>query len=115
VAVYTVRGRVASVPDPSKPASEFRVHHEPIPSFKSGGEVVGMNAMVMPFEPLAEGVSLEDIEPGDIVELSFEVVYDPVDLRVRGYTTIAVRELPADTALNLGAVHDEGLGEDADR
>lgn len=97
---YTVRGRVIAIPQPDRPASEFVVHHEPLPSYMSGGEVVGMPAMHMPF-PLGKGVSLADIQPGDPVTITFDVVYHPeTGIPVDMFVTRIV-ELPGDTPLNL--------------
>lgn len=95
---YTVRGRVAALPSPENPAAEFQVRHEPIPDFKSGGEIVGMRAMTMPF-PIGEGVSLEEIVVGDIVELTFETTYSPDTQMVESYRVISITELPPDTKL----------------
>lgn len=78
--VYTdILGIVASLDD-GMPASEFKIHHEHIPGFKTRtGEVnvtpdgiPGMKAMVMPF-PVAESVDLSGIEVGDKVRFSFVV------------------------------------------
>lgn len=73
---YTVRGRIAQLPAPDRPASQLIVHHEPIPSYMSGGEIVGMGEMHMPF-PVKDGVSLEGFNIGDAISLTFEVRYDP--------------------------------------
>lgn len=97
-AVYTVRGRVVTLPDPAKPLSEFRVKHEAIDNFvDASGEVVGMGVMEMPF-PLAEGVSLEGVEAGDVVEVTFAVWWEPR----RHYEATKVVELPGDTELDFG-------------
>jgi Cu/Ag efflux protein CusF len=96
-AVYVVRGRVVSLPDPSNPSAEFRVHHEPIPDFKApDGRVVGMNEMEMPF-PVSDPTLLEGIAVGDAVELTFADWYKPM----RTYKVTKVVKLPADTELNL--------------
>jgi len=112
VAEYTVRGRVEQIPSPDSPASEFQVHHEPIPSFRASwpdGEL-GMNSMIMPF-PLGEGVSLDQIEVGDVVELTFAVEYSAESGSVQTYRVVAVAELPADTELQFGRV-DADAGEE---
>lgn len=101
---YTVRGVIAQLPSDG-PVAEFQIHHEPIPDFRDRMGVVrefddgstGMRAMVMPF-PVADGVSLEDVERGDKVEFDFEVTWGAIP-----YQLTAIRELPADTELNLGA------------
>ncbi|MFG0273423.1 MAG: copper-binding protein [Phycisphaerales bacterium] len=95
---YTVRGEVVALPSPDNPASEMQIRHEPIPDFRSGGEVVGMRAMTMPF-PVGEGVSLEDIAIGDKVEVAFETRYSPDTRMVSSYEIVSITELPADTEL----------------
>jgi hypothetical protein len=95
--VYTVRGRIIDLPDPSRPASGFQVRHEAIDDFKNTqGQVVGMDAMVMPFTPARE-LSLDGFAVGDIVELTFEVRWKtPPRSRV-----IELRKLPEDTELEF--------------
>ncbi|MCW5776828.1 MAG: copper-binding protein [Phycisphaeraceae bacterium] len=67
---------MTDLPDPSRPASNFTIHHERIDDFVNGvGEVVGMAEMQMPF-PLAEGVSIEGLGIGDKVSFTFEVRWD---------------------------------------
>ena len=103
--VYTVRGEVASVPSPSSPIDELRIRHEAIPDYadRTGQVVVnskgerGMAPMTMPF-PVAEALSLEGIEPGDIVEFTFVVVWGE---NYPTYEVTAIRELPADTQLDF--------------
>jgi hypothetical protein len=89
---YTVHGRVTALRD-----DEIAVAHEAIPSFVGQtGETVGMEAMTMTFRR-APSLSTEGIAVGDPVELTFEV-------RWRGdqrLTASAIRELPADTVLEL--------------
>lgn len=71
-----VRGVVTDLPDPSRPVSNFTIHHERIDDFVNGaGEVVGMTEMQMPF-PLAEGVSIEGLAIGDKLSFTFEVRWD---------------------------------------
>jgi hypothetical protein len=97
-AVYTVRGKIEALPEAAKPASEFRVYHEPIDNFVGAdGKVVGMGTMTMPF-PLAKGVSLEGLSVGDIVEVTFEVRWKS---HPRTQTTKVVK-LPAGTELHFG-------------
>lgn len=96
-AVYVVRGRVVMLPDPANPTAEFRVHHEPIPTFKApDGRVVGMNEMEMPF-PVSDPKLLEGVAVGDIVEITFADWYKPM----RTYKVTKVVKLPAETELNL--------------
>ena len=70
---YTVRGEITQLPEGDGPLT---VRHEAIPDFVSiDGEVVGMDAMTMPF-PLADGVSLDGIDAGDPVEFDLEVRWE---------------------------------------
>ena len=96
--VYTVRGQIATLPDPAKPASELMIRHEEIPDFvNKDGKVVGMNSMIMPFTP-APGVSLKDLKIGDKVEFVFEVRWKP---RMLSQLT-GIKTLPEDTVLDFG-------------
>jgi len=75
---YTVKGRVAQLPDAAVRGSMFQVAHEDIPDFADrDGKAVGMNAMTMPFPP-APGVSLDGLGVGDEIELTFEVRWDRI-------------------------------------
>lgn len=100
VADYTVRGRVADLPDPARPASDFKVYHEPIPSWKRNFNQppVGMNAMQMPFPPSSPEV-IEGIAVGDVVEVLFRVSYDREDGALMGWKAVRVTKLPPDTKL----------------
>jgi hypothetical protein len=98
MARYTVRGRIVQLPQEDIPTSQFLVHHEPIPSFVSAGQVVGMNEMTMPF-PLAESVSLEGFFVDDIVELTFEVRTNPESGFPEGYEAVTVLRLSPETRL----------------
>jgi Cu/Ag efflux protein CusF len=92
---YTTRGRVEGLPDAQD--ANIRIMHERIPDFVSReGNVIGMNAMPMPFEP-AKGLSLEGIEIGDKVEFTFEVRW-----KTRPFSRlVAITELPPDTELDF--------------
>lgn len=95
---YTVRGEVVAPPDRERRGvRQLRVRHEAIPDFVGfDGEVVGMASMTMPF-PVAPDVSLEGVEPGDPVELTFEVRWEgSPPLRIVG-----LRKLPPGTALDF--------------
>lgn len=95
--VYTVRGEIAGVPQGPGELRQLRVRHESVPDFvDSEGEVVGMASMTMPF-PVAESVDVDDLAPGDKVEMTFEVRWDgDQPLRV-----VEVEELPGDTVLDF--------------
>ncbi len=93
---YELRGEVTRLPSAAEPA--LSVHHEAVPGFVGiDGEVVGMESMTMPF-PLAEGVALEGVAPGDRVRFTLEVEWegDPP------YRITRIEELAAGTALDLG-------------
>lgn len=97
-AVYIVRGQVEDLPDPARPMSTFDLHHEAIDNFVGSDGTIGMNAMSMTF-PLAEGVSVNHLAKGDIVQVVFEVQWRPV---IRYHVT-KVTKLPADTKLEFRA------------
>lgn len=94
---YTVRGQLVALPGRDASQRRIRVRHEAIPEFVGvEGEVVGMASMTMPF-PLADDVSLEGLETGDKVEMTFEVRWDGSEpLRV-----VELRELPPGTTLDF--------------
>lgn len=105
VHTYTVRGQVVTIPSDARPLDELQIRHEAIPNYadREGNVYVnsqgqkGMGAMTMGF-PLAEGVSLEGIEPGDPVEFTFVVTWgESYPL----YEVTEIRELPADTVLDF--------------
>ncbi len=71
--VYPVRGLLRSLPEPESERPEILVRHEAIDDFVGiNGEVVGMDSMSMPF-PLAPGLDLSGVAPGDKVLLRLEV------------------------------------------
>ena len=95
--VYTVRGVVERLPQGAGPDRSVYIHHESIPDFRDvHGEAVGMASMTMPF-PLAAGVSLADIAPGDPVEFTFTVTWKPRT----GYTITRIQKLPAGTVIDF--------------
>ncbi|TVQ61865.1 MAG: hypothetical protein EA379_05895 [Phycisphaerales bacterium] len=108
-AVYDVRGRVTMLPDAATPTSEFRVHHEPIPDFRDNfhADPVGMNAMIMPF-PLGAGETLEGIEVGHVVLVTFEVLHESETGELVDWRAIRVRRLDDETELDLGRVRRDG-------
>jgi Cu/Ag efflux protein CusF len=95
-ATYSTRGQVIEVP--KDVAGELSVHHEAVPDFRDQeGKPSHMDSMSMPFA-VAPEVSLAGIAPGDKVEMTFEVRWESEPtLRV-----VALHELPATTALDLG-------------
>ena len=99
VADFTVRGRVMQLPDPARPASAFKVHHEPIPEWQRNyhGLPVGMNAMVMEFPPASPEV-IEGVSVGDVVSMTFRVEYDE-EGALKGWKATRVEKLPGDTSL----------------
>lgn len=67
---YTVRGVVRAA------EGELTVQHEAIPDFVGrSGEVEPMHAMTMSF-PVAPGVDLEALAPGDPIELDLAIDWD---------------------------------------
>lgn len=99
VHTYTVRGRIVSLPSAQDPASELRIHHEAIDTFKSAsGEAAPMKAMTMSFPP-AKGVSLDGLAVGDAVEFVFRMQWEPS--ASMGVT--AIKKLPPETGLAIDA------------
>lgn len=103
---YTVRGRVVTVPSAERPMDDLEIHHEAVTDYKNrDGEVFvnskgvpGMISMTMGF-PVAAGVSLEGIAPGDIVEFTFVTTWGE---QYPTYEVTRIAKLPADTELNFG-------------
>lgn len=94
---YETRGVVVRVPDPADPLSNLDIRHEAIDDFRSiDGEVVGMGSMGMPF-PLADGVDLGAIAPGDKVAFTLEVEWEGEP----PYRVTRIETLPADTELDF--------------
>ena len=99
-AVYTVRGQIAELLDPSRPQSEFRIHHEAIDDFANAdGRVVGMGSMTMGF-PLGPGVKTDGLKAGDIVEITFPVWWKG---GASDYYISTIRKLPPETKLDFRA------------
>ncbi len=96
VSRYSVHGEVVRLPLEGAPTRELVIRHERIPDFKgAGGDVVGMDAMAMPF-PLAPEVAVEQLEVGD--KLTFEFAMDWQNNR---YRIEKIQELPRDTVLDF--------------
>ena len=92
---YTVRGQVKQLPDPRNPATGLYVTHEAIDNWVGmDGEVEGMDSMTMPFQ-VDEDVSLDGIEPNDVIEFEVHVDWE-ADLPVE---ITSLRELPPGTRL----------------
>lgn len=91
---YTVRARVQQLPSQG---SGLYLEHEAIDNYVArSGKVEGMDSMTMPF-PVGDDVSLEGIQPEDIVEVQLHIDWEadrPVEIT-------AIRELPRDTQLDF--------------
>ncbi len=95
--VYTVRGVVERLPQVGGPDSGLYIHHAAIPSFRDEhGKVVGMMSMTMPF-PVAAGVSLAGIAPGDAVQFTFAVEWK----QPAGYQLTRIEKLPPGTVVDF--------------
>ena len=105
VYAYTVRGVIESLPEAGRPASEFRVMHEPIDDYKDkDGNIVGMGTMVMGFG-IRDNEFLEGFAVGDKVEFAWEV-------RPRTFPKdiiVEMTKLPPETQMRFGkaATEDE--------
>ena len=93
--LHSFRAEVKQVPSPGN--GELFLHHEAIDDWTSrDGEAMGMDSMTMGFA-VADGVSLEGIQPGDKVEATLRVDWEarmPVEIT-------ALRKLPPDTRLEF--------------
>lgn len=74
---YNVKGVIVRLPKVDTDKPEIFIKHEEIPDYVgSKGDVVGMNAMTMPFY-LGEGVSVGELKVQDKVEFIFESWWKP--------------------------------------
>ena len=90
---YTVRARVQQLPSQG---SGLYLEHEAIDNYVArSGKVEGMDSMAMPF-PVKKGVSLEGIQPEDIVEVQLHIDWDANLVEIT-----SIRELPRDTQLDF--------------
>jgi len=107
---YTVRGEVVSLPSDT---TDLQVHHEAIPEFKNPDGSLGMDTMIMPFWPpqglsmndpritkRIEGFKIDGIAVGQVVELTFDVLWDS-DNKIAGFYATSIVPLPAGTALDF--------------
>jgi hypothetical protein len=95
--VYRTRGVVERLPQADGPDHAIYIHHAAIPEYRDDtGAVVGMGTMTMPF-PLAKGVAIDGLAPGDPVAFTFVVTWKPRS----GYEITEIRELPAGTAIDF--------------
>ena len=93
---YVVRARLVRIQSRARPL-QLDIEHEAIPDLVGpSGEVEGMHSMVMPF-PLAEGVSLNGLAAGDLIEVDLRIDWEAD----RPAVITAVRGLPAGTQLAL--------------
>lgn len=95
---YATRGQVIQLPDPAQPGSGLVLQHEAVDDFVGRDGTKGMDPMSMPF-PVARGVSLAGIAPGDVVEFDLHVDWQ-ADLPV---TITRIRKLPPGTRLTFRA------------
>jgi Cu/Ag efflux protein CusF len=94
---YTVRGEIVTLPSGGAGPRQIAIRHEAIPDFADrDGKVVGMGAMVMPFE-LGSDVALDGMREGDPVEVVLAVDWAGPSLRIERLT-----KLPPGTPLKLG-------------
>jgi hypothetical protein len=101
--VYVVRGEVVQSPSPVAAGAQVLVRHEAIDDFVDAtGKVVGMDAMVMPFE-VAPPLSGKDLAVGDKVEVRFSMDWKEPRLRVE-----RMDRLPPGTALTFRAARVPG-------
>jgi hypothetical protein len=101
---YTVRGRVAMLPEPGNPASGFVVAHQAVDDFVDReGKVVGMDPMTMSF-PLGPKVSLKGLAVNDPVEFTLHADWSAAPpVRIT-----SVHKLPAGTPIVFRAAQPPG-------
>lgn len=101
--VYTVRGRIAGLPEAGKPFSALSIHHEEIPNFVRQDGKLGMESMEMEFPP-AKGVSLAGLSVGDPIEFTFEMRW-----KSQPHIQLTkIRKLSAETKLVLAGENSKG-------
>jgi len=93
---YVARGEIARLAPPEA-GPGLSIRHEAIPDFRDRtGAVVGMSSMVMHF-PVAEGVSLAGLAPGDKIRFRFVMDWEATRFEIE-----SIEKLPPDTALDFG-------------
>ena len=101
--VYVVRGEVVQAPAPVTSGIQVLVRHEAIDDFvDASGKVVGMDAMVMPFE-VSPSAASKDLAAGDKVEIRFSMEWKEPRLRVE-----RIERLPPGTGLTFRAARAAG-------
>jgi hypothetical protein len=101
--VYAVRGEVVQAPAPVTSGIQVLVRHEAIDDFvDAAGTVVGMDAMVMPFE-VATLLVPRGLSAGEKVEVRFSMDWKEPRLRVE-----RIERLPVGTALEFRAARAAG-------
>jgi hypothetical protein len=101
--VYVVRGEVVHPPSPVVAGMQVLVRHEAIDDFVDAtGKVVGMDAMVMPFE-VATLLVPRGLSAGEKVEVRFSMDWKEPRLRVE-----RIGRLPVGTALEFRAARGAG-------
>lgn len=94
--VYVVRGEVVQPPSPVAAGTQVLVRHEAIDDFvDASGKVVGMDAMIMPFDAPTPVVA-RDLAVGDKVTVRFSMDWKEPRLRVEG-----IERLPPGTVLRF--------------
>ena len=100
---YVVRGEVVQPPTAVTAGIEVLVRHEAIDDFVDAtGKVVGMDAMVMPFEVLP-GRAPKDLAAGEKVEVRFSMDWKEPRLRVE-----RIERLPPGTILRFAPARPPG-------
>ena len=101
--LYVVRGEVVQPPSPVAAGIQVLLRHEAIDDFVDAtGKVVGMDAMVMPFD-VAPPLSAKDLAVGDKVEVRFSMDWKEPRLRVE-----RMERLPPGTILTFRAARTAG-------
>lgn len=100
---YVVRGEIVQRPSPVVAGIEVLVRHEAIDDFvDASGKVVGMDAMIMPFE-VDPSAAPKDLVAGDKVEVRFTMDWKEPRLRVE-----RIERLPPGTVVTFRAARAAG-------
>jgi len=101
--VYVVRGEVVQAPSPVAAGTQVLVRHEAIDDFvDASGTVVGMDAMIMPFDAATPLVA-KDLVVGEKVQVRFSMDWKEPRLRVEG-----IERLPPGTVLRFERARPQG-------
>ncbi len=112
---YTVRGVLRGLPEAGASLPEVLIRHQAIPEFTDAdGQIVGMQAMSMPFV-IENPALLKGLTPGAEIEIDFEVRFKERKLLwltgLRPVKTTPVKTTPVETTPVETTPQDSGLAQ----